>query len=112
MEKVRLKIHIVYGSAWGYTQRYEDLKNVIQKRCHPGLNLQISGRKVSRKLAFEVYFNEVLVHSLINTKVMPHFEAVALKAQVFLASDQTEIQPIEETESCTCRFQSCCYVSW
>ena len=112
MDKRRLKIHIIYGSAWGYTQRYEDLKNVISQRCHQSQsNLKISSRKVNRKLAFEIYFNEFLVHSFINTKVMPHFETVAEKAHEYLISEK-EIEPIDKTESCTCRFQSCCYVSW
>ena len=113
MDKKRLKIHIIYGSAWGYTQRFEDLKNVISQRCQSqSSNLKISSRKVNRKLAFEIYFNEFLVHSLINTKVMPHFETVAEKAYEYLSSENGEIEAIDKTESCTCRFQSCCYVSW
>ena len=43
---------------------------------------------------------------------MPHFETVAEKAYEYLSSENGEIEPIDKTESCTCRFQSCCYVSW
>ena len=71
----------------------------------------MTGRKVARKLAFEVYFNDILIHSQINSKVMPNFEAVALKAQEYLKDPKATIEPLEETEECTCRFQSCCYIS-
>lgn len=75
-------------------------------------NFNMTGRKVARKLAFEVYFNDILIHSQINSKVMPNFEAVAVKAQEYLSDPDSKIEPIEETEDCICRFQSCCYVSW
>ena len=43
---------------------------------------------------------------------MPNFDAVIDHAKDFIEGKVEEPHIIENTETCTCRFQSCCYVSW
>ena len=48
----------------------------------------------------------------VETKAMPNFEAVAKHAKLYMEDDRASIHQIEETDGCcTCRYQSCCYVS-
>ena len=61
-----LHIKILYGSSWGYPQRYEELASLLSRKIKT-TKLTISGRKVSRKAAFEIFFNDVCVHSKVGT---------------------------------------------
>ena len=48
----------------------------------------------------------------IESGEMPNFDAVLDHAKDFIEGKVDEPHVIENTETCTCRFQSCCYVSW
>ena len=61
-----LHIKILYGSSWGFPQRYEELASLLSRKIKT-TNLTISGRKVNRKAAFEIFFNDVCVHSKVGT---------------------------------------------
>lgn len=47
----------------------------------------------------------------IESGEMPNFDAVLDHAKDFIEGKVDEPHVIENTETCTCRFQSCCYVS-
>ena len=47
----------------------------------------------------------------IETKVMPNFESVVEHANDYITGKIEEPQIIKNTETCTCRFESCCMVS-
>jgi len=108
---MQLHIKILYGSSWGFPQRYEELASLLSRKIKT-TKLTISGRKVNRKAAFEIFFNDVCVHSKIESGEMPNFDAVLDHAKDFIEGKVDEPHVIENTETCTCRFQSCCYVSW
>ena len=61
-----LHIKILYGSSWGFPQRYEELASLLSRKIKT-TKLTISGRKVNRKAAFEIFFNDVCVHSKVGT---------------------------------------------
>lgn len=73
--------------------------------------VQISGKKVQRKGAFEVYFDNELVYSKIASKELPDLDAMADHVERIVTRNG-DIQPITETDGCmSCRYQGCCYVS-
>ena len=81
-----LRVKIFYGSAWGYVQRYEDLASLLKRSligngCRPE-NIIISGEKVPRKAAFEIYFNEARVHSKVSLYLFPWKCAIKLRTKV------------------------------
>ena len=63
---MQLHIKILYGSSWGFPQRYEELASLLSRKIKT-TKLTISGRKVNRKAAFEIFFNDVCVHSKVGT---------------------------------------------
>ena len=48
----------------------------------------------------------------IETKAMPDFETVVQHAQDYIEGKAKTPKVINDLEDVTCRFQSCCMVSW